>query len=122
MPVPKVKSQTIPTRTHRSLRGGSVVAKKWLPHDLSVIYYAVEARADSRTPGWKEAETMPNNIRAAISVIVALVATVVFYFESQAESGALKWVVVGLATFMIYGLWLFPEAKRSDNEGSDEQS
>jgi hypothetical protein len=122
MPVPKVKSQTIPPRTHRPLRGGSVVAKKWLPHDLSVIYYAVKAKADPRTPGWKEAETMPTNIRAAISVIVVLVAAVVFYFESQAESGALKWVVVALATFMIYGLWLFPEAKRSDDAGSDSQS
>lgn len=64
---------------------------------------------------------MPNNIRAAIAVIVALVAMVVFYFESQADSGALKWVVLVLAAFMIYGLWLYPEATRSDDEGPDSR-
>ncbi len=59
---------------------------------------------------------MPKNIRAMLSVIVALVAAVTFYVEMQAGAGALKWVVLALAAFMIYAVWLFPEAKeRKDN-------
>jgi zinc transporter ZupT len=61
---------------------------------------------------------MPKNIRAMLSVIVALVAAVTFYVEMQAGAGALKWVVLALAAFMIYAVWLFPEAKeRKDNGG-----
>lgn len=56
---------------------------------------------------------MPNNIRAALSVIAALVAAAVFYFEHDAGSGLLKWIALALGTFMIYAVWLFPEAKRS---------
>lgn len=61
---------------------------------------------------------MPKNIRAMLSVIVALVAAVTFYVEMQTGAGALKWVVLALAAFMIYAVWLFPEAKeRNDNGG-----
>ncbi len=62
---------------------------------------------------------MPTNIRAALTVIVVLVAAVVFYFESAAESGGLKWIVVALAVFMVYGLWLYPETKRGDGGKPD---
>ena len=65
---------------------------------------------------------MPTNIRAALTVVVALVAAVVFYFEWRAGSGALKWIVIALAAFMVYGLWLYPEAKRGDDQGSDTPS
>ena len=59
---------------------------------------------------------MPNNIRAMLSVIVALVAVGAFYFETRAGPGSLKWSVLALAAFMIYAVWLFPEAKgRKDN-------
>ena len=54
---------------------------------------------------------MPNNIRAILSVIVALVAVAVFYFEHAGGGGALKWFALGLGGFMIYAVWLFPEAK-----------
>ncbi len=60
---------------------------------------------------------MPKNIRAMLSVIVALVAAVTFYVEMQAGAGALKWVVLALAAFMIYAVWLFPEAKERKNNG-----
>ncbi len=56
---------------------------------------------------------MPNNIRAALSVIAALVAAVVFYFEHDAGSGLLKWIALALGALMIYAVWLFPETKRS---------
>ena len=61
---------------------------------------------------------MPNNIRAMLSVIAALVAVVAFYFEMQAGPGSHKWSVLGLAAFMVYAVWLFPEAKgQKDNGG-----
>jgi hypothetical protein len=56
---------------------------------------------------------MPNNIRAVLSVIVAIVAAAAFYFEHQAGSGLLKWIAPVLGALMIYAVWLFPEAKRS---------
>ncbi len=58
---------------------------------------------------------MPNNIRAALSVIAALIAAAVFYFEHDAGSGLLKWIALALGAFMIYAVWLFPEAKRSND-------
>ena len=61
---------------------------------------------------------MPKNIRAMLSVIVALVAAVTFYVEMQAGAGALKWVALALAAFMIYAVWLFPEAKERKDDGA----
>ena len=54
---------------------------------------------------------MPSHIRAILSVVVVLVALAVFYFEYNAENGLLKWFALGLGAFMIYAVWLFPEAK-----------
>jgi len=54
---------------------------------------------------------MPTNIRAGLSVVVAIVTAVAFYFEWQASAGLLKWIVLCLGVFMIWALWLFPEAK-----------
>ena len=53
-----------------------------------------------------------------LSVIVALVAVGAIYFEMQAGPGSLKWSLLALAAFMIYAVWLFPEAKgQKDNGG-----
>ena len=46
-----------------------------------------------------------------------MVAAVTFYVEMQAGAGALKWVVLALAAFMIYAVWLFPEAKERKDHG-----
>ena len=54
---------------------------------------------------------MPTNIRAGLSVVVALVTIAVFYFEATAGAGALKWLVLGLGACMLGAIWLFPEAK-----------
>lgn len=62
---------------------------------------------------------MPTNIRAGLSVVVAIVAVVAFFLESQVDSGVLRWIVLGLAAFMIWAVWLFPEAK-SRRERSKE--
>ncbi|MGF1609829.1 MAG: hypothetical protein ACFCUQ_10565 [Kiloniellales bacterium] len=54
---------------------------------------------------------MPTNIRAGLSVVVALVAVVAFYFENKAGSGLLPWLALGLGAVMLGAIWLFPEAK-----------
>ncbi len=59
---------------------------------------------------------MPNNIRAGLTALVILVALVVFYFESQAGEGLLKWLALGLGAFMGYAVWLFPEAKQKADD------
>ena len=54
---------------------------------------------------------MPTEIRAGLSVIVALLTAVVFYFESRAGAGGLSWLMLGLGALMLGAIWLFPEAK-----------
>ena len=62
---------------------------------------------------------MPNNIRAILSVLVALVAVAVFYFEHRAGADTLRWIGLGLGIFMIGTVWLLPEAKRRTDSGGD---
>ncbi len=38
--------------------------------------------------------------------------------REMAGAGALKWVVLALAAFMIYAVWLFPEAKERKDDGA----
>ena len=54
---------------------------------------------------------MPTNIRAGLSVVVAIVAIIVFYFEKQAGDSGLPWLALGLGAVMLGAIWLFPEAK-----------
>ena len=58
---------------------------------------------------------MPTNIRRMLSIIVALVTAIAFYFEAQAGNEFLKWFVLGLGALMIAAVWLFPETKRQDD-------
>ena len=54
---------------------------------------------------------MPTNIRAGLSVLIAIATAVMFFIESG--TGALHWIVLALGLFMIGAVWLFPEAKKS---------
>ena len=57
---------------------------------------------------------MPTHLRFMLSLVVALVGAVAFYFESRAGDGAMGWLMVGLAALMIGAVWLFPEARRKE--------
>jgi len=59
---------------------------------------------------------MPNNIRAGLTVIVILVALGVFYLERQAGGGVLQWLALGLGAFMVWAVWLFPEARQKADD------
>jgi len=52
---------------------------------------------------------MPNGIKAAISIVVLVVAGVAHWYEKQVGNEQLSWVVVGLGAFMVLAMWLFPE-------------
>ena len=58
---------------------------------------------------------MPSNIRAILSVVVALVTIVVFALEARAGQDFLKWFVLVLGGLMIGAVWLFPETKSRAN-------
>lgn len=53
---------------------------------------------------------MPLTYRILLSLIVLLVATLVAWSEFSGASPMLGWVVVAIASVMLLGLWVFPEA------------
>ena len=59
---------------------------------------------------------MPNNIRAALTVVVVLVACGAFWFEHDAGEVFLKWLAAGLGAFMVIAVWLFPETQRKTDD------
>ena len=62
---------------------------------------------------------MPNNIRAIVSVLVAVAAAAAVYFERGSGAGTLRWIGLGLGVFMIGAVWLLPEARRGTDAGDD---
>jgi hypothetical protein len=60
---------------------------------------------------------MPSNIKLTLSAIVLIVGAIVFYFEHQAGSDTVKWVVAFLAVFMVFAMWVFPETKGGKGGG-----
>jgi len=57
---------------------------------------------------------MPSNIKAGVSLLVAIVGAVAFWLERGAGRHDLAWTAAALAAFMILAMWIFPEAKRKD--------
>ncbi|MDP6708903.1 MAG: hypothetical protein QF893_21375 [Alphaproteobacteria bacterium] len=55
---------------------------------------------------------MPNHLKLILSLIIVAVAVVFHYFQGQAGQEVTKWLALGLGAFMIFAIWLFPEAKR----------
>ncbi len=57
---------------------------------------------------------MPNHVKAILSLLALLLTGAVFYFDSRAGAGASRWVALGLGPLMVFGIWLFPEAKAKE--------
>ena len=57
---------------------------------------------------------MPPRIKIVLSLLVAIAAVVVHLFQGAAGQEVNKWIVLGLGAFMIFSLWLFPEAGKRD--------
>jgi Na+-translocating ferredoxin:NAD+ oxidoreductase RnfD subunit len=56
---------------------------------------------------------MPPRYKIPLSVLVALVAIAVCWFQRAAGQPITPWVALALGAFMIFAMWLFPEAKAS---------
>jgi hypothetical protein len=59
---------------------------------------------------------MPNITKAILTVLVVIVAVVSHFYQAAAGQEVTQWLVLGLGTFMIATLWLFPEAGNKDSK------
>ena len=62
---------------------------------------------------------MPNHVKAVLTLLVAAVAAGMYWHQDQAGLDTNKWIAVGLATFMVAAVWLFPEAKGKKQKGEN---
>ena len=60
---------------------------------------------------------MPVKIKLRLSLLVALVAAVAFYYQHRLGHDRIQYVVAFLGVFMIFAMWLFPEVKRDESAG-----
>lgn len=54
---------------------------------------------------------MPNDVKAALSVVTLLVAVAFAYWEAGQGRPHLFWLVIGFAIFAVVAMWVFPEAQ-----------
>ena len=59
---------------------------------------------------------MPNDVKAAVSVVVLIVAAVLAYWSGSPVRHEFSTLLMGIAVFMVAAMWVFPEAgvKKSD--------
>ncbi len=55
---------------------------------------------------------MPTYIRIIITALVVIAAIAAHRYEAAIGQSVDQWLVLFLGAFMIFGLWLFPEAKK----------
>ena len=59
---------------------------------------------------------MPKNVKLGLSVVVALVAIGVHLFQRDLGQDLNSWLVLALGAFMIFAMWLFPEAQKAKKD------
>lgn len=52
---------------------------------------------------------MPVHIKVMVSIAVLAVGAIVFFWERSSGIPTAAWIVAGLAVFMVFAMWLFPE-------------
>lgn len=57
---------------------------------------------------------MPPHLKIILSLLVAMVAGIMFYLEMERDAVDVAAVSLGLGALMIIAVWLFPETKRRD--------
>jgi hypothetical protein len=53
---------------------------------------------------------MPSDVKAAVSIIVLIVAGVLAYWSQSPVRPEFSHFIIGTAIFMIIAMWIFPEA------------
>ena len=59
---------------------------------------------------------MPTYLKIIITVLVTVAAVGAHYFQAAVGESVNQWLVLFLGAFMIFALWLFPEAKKRKTE------
>lgn len=55
---------------------------------------------------------MPAQYKALISVLVLIIGTALFWFDTRTgNAGAGRWVALALGPAMVAAIWMFPEPK-----------
>ena len=55
---------------------------------------------------------MPNHLKLLVSVLVLSVSLAMYFYNvSIGTPGAAKWVVLFLGPFIVFAIWVFPEAQ-----------
>ena len=65
---------------------------------------------------------MPNHIKAALSIVVLIVGSVMHWYEKENGDLQLSWLVAGLAVFMVMAMWIFPETNGPKNEKDQDRA
>jgi len=62
---------------------------------------------------------MPNDVKAVVSVVVLLVATILAYWSGSPIKPGFSTYIMVVAAFFIVAMWIFPEAgvKKGDLKG-----
>ena len=58
---------------------------------------------------------MPNHLKIIVSVIALAVSLGVFFYDTTTGAeGVSRWVALFLGPFVIFAIWVFPEAQAKD--------
>ena len=60
---------------------------------------------------------MPTSIQILISVMAILLAICVAFWQNSLGNIANQWVAIGVGLLMLFGIWIFPEAKGGRKKG-----
>jgi len=60
---------------------------------------------------------MPKNVKLGLSLVVVLVAIGAHFFQRDLGQELNSWLVLALGAFMIFAMWLFPEAQKAKKDG-----
>lgn len=59
---------------------------------------------------------MPLNLKIILSLLVLLVGSGMYVYETRIGNDPVQWIVTALVVAMIAALWLFPEAGKRPDE------
>lgn len=59
---------------------------------------------------------MPPHIKIPLSVVIVLVGIAVWFYERGGELAHTGLIAFGLSLFMVFAIWLFPEASAKKKE------
>ena len=59
---------------------------------------------------------MPGNIKVGLSIVVLVLGVLMYIWEADQGNVQLSWIVIGLSVFMVFAMWIFPEAGQTSED------